>query len=60
MKPRKHKKLILRLMTQLREAVCSAMEDGHITYPPKCMPEMEMEINDIVREIERTEFVKGN
>ena len=60
MKPMKHKKLILKLVTQLREAVCHAMEDGHVLYPPKRMPDVEADISDMVRELERTQFLKGN
>ncbi len=60
MKPAKHKKLILKHITNLREAVCQTMKEEHIRWPPKNLREVELDINDVIHEIERTELLKGN
>lgn len=57
-KPEKHKTRLLKLITKLREDVCSLLNDGHLEYPYKSLPEIERDIDCLVQEIERTELSK--
>ena len=59
MKAAKHKKRLLKYMTLSRDEVCVCMEEGHIKYPPKRLADVELDINDVIHELERTTFVKG-
>ena len=58
MKAERHKKQMLKCLTLLRDEVCSCMEHGHIKWPPKTLHEIEQDIDDLLREIERIELVK--
>jgi len=60
MKPERHKKEILKLIVLLRDAVMLSFEHGHIKWPPKSLHEVELDIDGLLREIERIEFLKGN
>jgi len=52
-----HKKRLLRLITQLREEVCKLYEEHHVVFPNKSMHELELDIYELMKEIERTELV---
>jgi len=58
MTPKRHKNRLLKLMTKLREEVCVLVEHKHIKYPYKNLHEVELDIHDLTKEIERTELVK--
>ena len=58
MSPYRHKQKLLKLMTRLRDEVCNLLEDKHLLYPYKSLPEIEHDIDNLVEEIERTGLVK--
>ena len=58
MKAQRHKKRLLKILTQIRAEVCSLLEDGHLQYPYKCLEEVERDIENLSHEIERTELAK--
>ena len=55
----KHKKRLLKYLIKERDEICLCMEHGHIKYPPKRLADVELDINDVIRELERTTFMKG-
>ena len=58
MSPNRHNRRLLKLMTVLREEVCVLVEHKHIKCPYKNLHEVELDIHDLTKEIERTELVK--
>ena len=58
MSPKRHKTRLLKLMTELREEVSRLQEEKHIKYPYKNLHEVELDIHDLTKEIERTELSK--
>ena len=57
MSPKRHKNRLLKTLTQLKGEVCSLLEDEHLRYPYKQLPEVEHDIDNLVQEIERTGLV---
>jgi len=57
MKPKRHKTKLLKLLESLKNEVCSLLEDGHLQYPYKQLPEVEHDIDNLVQEIDRTGLV---
>jgi len=57
MTPKRHKNRLLKILTQLREEVCSLIEDEHLLYPYKQLPEVEKDIDNLIFEIDRTGLV---
>ena len=57
MTPQRHVNRLLKLMTMLREEVSKLVEEKHIEYPYKNLHEVELDIHDLTKEIERTELV---
>ena len=43
---------------KLKNEVCSLIEDEHLLYPYKSLPEIEHDIDNLVEEIQRTGLVK--
>jgi len=58
MTPKRHKNRLLGLLTKLKDEVCSLIEDEHLEYPYKSLPEIERDIDHLCQEIERTELAK--
>ena len=58
MSPKRHKTRLLKLLTKLKNEVCSLLEDKHLQYPYKSLPEVEHDIDNLCQEIERTELAK--
>jgi hypothetical protein len=58
MSPYRHKQKLLKIMIRLREEVCKLLEDGHLLYPYKSLPEVEHDIDSLTEEIERTGLAK--
>ena len=58
MSPKRHKTRLLKLLEKLRNEVCSLLEDEHLQYPYKSLPEIEHDIDNLTREIERTGLAK--
>ena len=54
MSPKRHKTRLLKLLEKLKTEVCSLLEDEHLLYPYKRLPEVEHDIDNLVQEIERT------
>ena len=57
MSPKRHKNRLLKTLMQLKTEVCSLLEDKHLRYPYKQLPEVEHDIDNLVQEIERTGLV---
>ena len=57
MKPDRHKNQILKLTALLRDEIMLAFEHGHIKWPMKSLHEVELDMDSLLREIERTNFV---
>jgi hypothetical protein len=57
-RPRVHKNRILRLVTKLREEVSILYEEHHVEFPNKDINGLELDMNDLCREIERMELSK--
>lgn len=58
MKPERHKTRLLKILENLKNEVCSLLEDGHLQYPYKSLPEVEHDIDNLAQEIERTGLIK--
>ena len=58
MSPKRHQTRLLKLLEKLRNEVCSLLEDEHLQYPYKSLPEIEHDIDNLAREIERTGLAK--
>ena len=58
MTPKRHKTRLLKLLVKLKNESCSLIEDGHLQYPYKSLPEVEHDIDNLVQEIERTGLTK--
>ena len=58
MSPKRHKTRLLKLLERLKNEVCSLIEDEHLLYPYKQLDEVEHDIDNLVREIERTGLSK--
>ena len=58
MTPKRHKTRLLNLLEKLKDEVCSLLEDEHLQYPYKSLPEVEHDIDNLTEEIERTGLVK--
>ena len=54
MSPKRHKARLLKLLENLKNEVCSLLEDGHLQYPYKQKDEVKQDIENLVQEIERT------
>ena len=54
MSPKRHKNRLLKAITVVKTEVCSLLEDEHLLYPYKRLPEVEHDIDNLVQEIERT------
>jgi len=57
MTPKRHKNRLLKILTQLKAEVCKLIEDKHLRYPYKSLPEIEHDIDNLIEEIERTGLV---
>ena len=57
-RPKVHKARLLKLMTQLRDEVSVIVEHKHIKYPYTSLNEVELNIHDLTKEIERVELAK--
>jgi hypothetical protein len=57
-RPNIHKKKITNLLERLRYEMSLVYEEHHVEFPNKDMHEIEIDINEVVQEIERVEFVK--
>ena len=57
MSPKRHKTRLLKQLENLKNEVCSLLEDGHLQYPYKSLPEVERDIDNLTEEIERTGLV---
>ena len=57
MSPKRHKNRLLKILTQLKGEVCKLIEDEHLLYPYKSLPEIERDIDNLTEEIERTGLV---
>ena len=58
MKPERHKSRLLKLLTNLKNEVCSLIKDGHLQYPYKSLEEIERDIDNLTQEIERVRLAK--
>jgi len=58
MTPKRHKNRLLKALMVVRNEVCSLLEDGHLLYPYKQLPEVEHDIDNLTEEIERTGLSK--
>ena len=58
MSPNTHKKRIAKLLERLRYELSLVYEEHHVEFPNKDMHEMELDINKVIQEVERVEFVK--
>lgn len=54
MTPARHKTRLLKTLTLLKNEVCNLLEDQHLQYPYKSLEEIERDIENLLREIERT------
>jgi hypothetical protein len=59
-RPHVHKRRLKNLLERLRYELSIVYQEHHIKYPNKDMHEVELNINDVLREIERVEFVPKN
>ena len=57
MTPKRHKTRLLKVLEKLKNEVCSLIEDEHLQYPYKSLPEVEHDIDNLTKEIERTGLV---
>ena len=58
MSPKRHKNRLLKVLTQLKNEVCSLLKDEHLQYPYKSLEEIEHDIDNLTQEIERTGLAK--
>ena len=58
MTPKRHKIRLLKILTQLKNEVCSLLKDEHLQYPYKSLEEIEHDIENLTREIERVGLIK--
>ncbi len=58
MKAQRHKTRLLNLLEKLKNEVCSLLEDEHLQYPYKSLPEVERDIDNLTQEIERVGLTK--
>ena len=57
-RPKVHKARLLKLMTLLRDVVSVIVEHKLIKYPYTSLNEVELNIHDLTKEIERVELAK--
>jgi len=60
MKASKHRKHLLKYTVLLRDEICLCIKEGHVKWPPKSLHEVELDVDGLLREIERTDLLKGN
>ena len=58
MSPKRHKFKILKTITLLRNQVAELYEHEHVQHPSKSLNDVELDIHDLAKEIERMELLK--
>ena len=58
MSPKRHKNRLMKALAVLKNETCSLLEDEHLLYPYKQLPEVERDIDNLIQEIERTGLSK--
>ena len=58
MTPKRHKTRLLKILEQLKNEACSLLEDKHLKYPYKSLEEVELDIDHLVQDIEKTGLSK--